>query len=139
MRYEEILNKILEINQKFERCNKENASELYFEMLHSNLIEILSGCTEEQFNESTLFFQTTFKKLEKDILEYCSKIYMENYQEYIKEHGLFIKKQEEYIEDEIAQYYEYEEDNDEYDNDENDDNYELKWIDNPPYNSNLIL
>ncbi len=101
MKYEDILNKILEINQKFERCDKENTSELYFEMLHSYLIEILSACTEEQYNNLTKPFRETIKKFEDKLLDCCSMTYCENYQDYIKEHGLFMKLSEENPHDRI--------------------------------------
>lgn len=101
MKYEEILNKILEINQKFVKADKENTPELYFEILHSYLIEILSGATEEQYNDLVKPFRETLKKFEKELLDCCSMTYYENYQEYIKEHGLFRKTQEKEFKDQI--------------------------------------
>lgn len=140
MKHEEILNKILEINQKFMKTDKENTSELYFEMLHACLIEIVSVFTEDQFNELAKPFRITLKKLENNLLDCCSMTYCENYQEYIKEHGLFKKKQEKCVEDEINLLSDFgEEDDEENCYNEEDDRYEPKWIDNPSYDSNLIL
>lgn len=101
MKYEDALNKILEINQKFEKAKKENASELYFEVLHAYMVEIRSGITEEQFNELTIIFQQAINKLEKDLLDHCSMTYNENYVDYLKEHELFRKKSEENSQDKI--------------------------------------
>lgn len=101
MKYEEILNRILEINQQFVKTDKENTPELYFEMLHSYLIEILGGITEEQYNDFAKPFRQTLKKFEKELLDCCSMTYYEDYQEYIKEHGLFMKIKEKDYKDKI--------------------------------------
>lgn len=132
MKLENILNIIIDINEKINTYEDLRKPASYYEVLHMSLSAIVLDMTEEQYKTMPLPYRMTIEKLEENILENCSKMYMQNYQE-------CIKKQKEDIEDEIPQYYEDEEDNDGYDKDENDDNYELKWIDNPHYNSNLIL
>jgi len=101
MKYEEVLNSVLEISREFSKADKENTPEIYFEILHSYLIEIISGYTEESFHKLTQPFSQTLMKLEKQLLDCCSMTYYKEYQEYIKEKGLFREKKETKPEDKI--------------------------------------
>ena len=91
MKFEAELNFILDINEKFKKCDKENTSDIYFEVLHASLIKIKSSYTEEQYKRLPLPFRDTIEKLEREILECCSMTYIENYDEYVKIDGVFYK------------------------------------------------
>lgn len=91
MKFEAELNFILDINEKFKKCDKENASDIYFEVLHASLAKIISAYTEEQYKKLPLPFRETIEKLEREILDCCSMTYVENYDLYVKEEGRFYK------------------------------------------------
>ncbi len=143
MKFETALSLILDINEKYERSDRDKFSENYYEMLHATLFEIISGYTEETFNSIPASYRVTIEKLENEILDCCSKTYVDNYYEYIKENGKFMKNNglfEYEINHNDINFDEYVDDDDDEDHyEEEDEIYEPKWIDNPPYNSNLIL
>ena len=89
MKFETALNFILDINEKFKKCDKENTSDIYFEVLHSSLTKIIGGYTEEQYNKFPKPFRETIEKLERKILDCCSMTYYENFKEYVSENGRF--------------------------------------------------
>lgn len=91
MKFESALNLILDINEKYERCDKKNTSERYFDVLHTSLFEIIRGYTEEQYNNFPESCRDTIMRLELDILDCCSKNYREKFETYINENGRFYK------------------------------------------------
>ena len=145
MKFENAFSFILDINERFRKCNKETKQDMYFEILHSSLTAFISELTEEQYNKFQKPFRETVEKLEREILNCCSKTYCEDYKEYLEENGRFKVNEENtgfltdhdrFSQDELVDD---EDDEEHYNNDEDDDTYELKWIDNPSYKPNLIL
>ena len=99
MNLEKSLSLVLEVNEKFEKSDKEKTAEIYFDVLHATLFEIINGCTEEQFNSIPAPYRVTIEKLEKEIFEFCSTNYQTIYDEYVKDEGVFYKKPKEKVED----------------------------------------
>ena len=101
MKFETALNVILDINERYENSDKEKTSKNYYEMLHSALSTLISGCSEEQYKEYPEYFRNSVMKLELNILSCCSKEYCDKFKKYQEEKGRFHIKPEETKEDKV--------------------------------------
>ena len=89
MKVESFLKIIIDISEKFEKCNEDKTSTLHYETLHMSLAVCLREITEEQYNSIPMLYRKTYEKLEKAILEHVSSDYEVEYVATILEQGKF--------------------------------------------------
>ena len=92
MKKESIIKMVLDIGEKFEKSDKEETYEIFYEVLHSSLFAIIKDFTEEEFELIPAPYRVTINKLEKEILEFCSKKYQDEFNIYVEEYGRFYVK-----------------------------------------------
>lgn len=121
---------MISISEKYEEYSKKETSSLCYEVLHTSISAIIDDFLPEKLEKIPAPYRSTVQCLERKIFEKTSKNYQEE----------FMKHKAEQVDDCYYGCDDADDCHDEYDNnDEDDDNYELKWIENPSYTSNLIL
>ena len=98
----EIMYEILkDINEKFYKTDVESVSKHYYDALHSMVMGIIKEFTEEDFNTVPAPMRLVANNLDKEILQYCSKEYQDEYKNYVAENGKYYKKKDVKPEDKI--------------------------------------
>jgi len=90
MRLGSFLSFVIDVSEKFDKCNDGSASALYYETLHMSLSVMLKEMTEDQYRSIPLVHRKIYEKLERSIFQYVSKEYQQEYVQYLLENGKYL-------------------------------------------------